>query len=113
RQFQTVAGITRPSQTLLFGDSTEPWAVDICPDTDPKGVRWSHVAYANGPPECKVGFHGGHSGAGQERHIAGSNLAYVDGHVQYLPADRFLCRPTGKTVVQRPIIFPDALTPDE
>jgi prepilin-type N-terminal cleavage/methylation domain-containing protein/prepilin-type processing-associated H-X9-DG protein len=113
QQFRTAAGIERPSQTLLFGDSTEPWSFHICPETDSKGVRWSHVGYANGPPECKEGFHGGHSGAGQERHIAGSNLAYVDGHVRYMPADHFYCRVRGGSVVQRPIIYPGALSPDE
>jgi prepilin-type processing-associated H-X9-DG protein len=117
-QFRTAAGIPRPSLTLLFGDSTEPWVFFVaCPETDARGVRWSHVGYANGPPECRYGFHGGHSGAGHERHTAGSNLAYVDGHVQYLPAERFLCRQErrGTTVVtlQRPIIAPNALTPEE
>jgi prepilin-type N-terminal cleavage/methylation domain-containing protein/prepilin-type processing-associated H-X9-DG protein len=112
-RFQTAAGISRPSETLLFGDSTEPWTVDICPETDSHGIRWTHVGYANGPPECRTDYHGGHSGASQERHAAGSNLAYVDGHAHYMPADRFLCRFQGGRVVQRPIINPDAVSPDE
>jgi prepilin-type N-terminal cleavage/methylation domain-containing protein/prepilin-type processing-associated H-X9-DG protein len=112
-RFRTAAGIPRPSQTLLFGDSTEPWVFHFCPETDRHGVRWSHVAYANGPPECKGDYHGGHSGAGQERHIAGSNLAYVDGHVQYMAADRFSCRWQGKIGRERPIIWPESLSPEE
>jgi prepilin-type N-terminal cleavage/methylation domain-containing protein/prepilin-type processing-associated H-X9-DG protein len=115
--FQTVPSISRPSQTLLFGDSTEPWAFHFCPDIDPNGVHWSHVAYANGPPECREDYHGGHSGAGHERHTAGSNIAYVDGHVAYMPAARFLCRPLFRGVrvyyQERPLIRPDALTPEE
>jgi len=116
-QFQTVASISRPSRTLLFGDSTEPWVFHFCPDIDPNGVHWSHVAYANGPPECREDYHGGHSGAGHERHTAGSNLAYVDGHVHYMAADMFLCRPQrhGLQIYywERPLIRPDALIPDE
>jgi prepilin-type N-terminal cleavage/methylation domain-containing protein/prepilin-type processing-associated H-X9-DG protein len=115
--FQTVPAIARPAQTLLFADSTEPWAFHLCPETDPSGVHWSHVAYANGPPECHGGYHGGHSGEGQERHTKGSNIAYVDGHVQYLPADRFYCRTElrGRQTlhVERPLIRPDAITPEE
>jgi prepilin-type N-terminal cleavage/methylation domain-containing protein/prepilin-type processing-associated H-X9-DG protein len=116
-QFQTVASIPRPAQTLLFADSTEPWAFHICPETDANGVRWSHVAYANGPPECEGGYHGGHSESRHERHTKGSNLAYVDGHVQYMTSDRFLCRVeriAGQTVyIERPIIRPDAVLPEE
>jgi prepilin-type N-terminal cleavage/methylation domain-containing protein/prepilin-type processing-associated H-X9-DG protein len=112
QRLRTPAGISRPSQTLLFGDSSEPWTIGFCPETDPHGVRWSHVAYANGPPVCREGYHGGHSGAGHERHIAGSNLAFVDGHARYMPADRFLCRIQGEHLVQRPIIWPDAVSPD-
>jgi prepilin-type N-terminal cleavage/methylation domain-containing protein/prepilin-type processing-associated H-X9-DG protein len=117
RQFQTVPSISRPAHTLLFGDSTEPWVFHFCPDTDRSGVHWSHAAYANGPPECREDYHGGHSGEGDERHTAGSNLAYVDGHVQYMPADRFLCRVLRRGRLtfyqERPLIRPDALTPDE
>jgi prepilin-type N-terminal cleavage/methylation domain-containing protein len=118
--FRSLAGISRPSQTLLVGDCTEPLLWRACPETDRKGVRWSHIVYANGPPECNRtggshwGYHGGHSGAGHERHIAGSNLGYVDGHMQYFAADRLVCHlkvPT--TYWQRPIIFPDAKTPEE
>jgi prepilin-type N-terminal cleavage/methylation domain-containing protein/prepilin-type processing-associated H-X9-DG protein len=117
QEFQTVASVPRPAQTLLFGDSTEPWAFHICPETDRSGVRWSHVAYANGPPECHGGYHGGHSGEGHERHTKGSNIAYVDGHVQYLASDRFLCRVErrgSRTLYwERPLIRPDALSPEE
>jgi prepilin-type N-terminal cleavage/methylation domain-containing protein/prepilin-type processing-associated H-X9-DG protein len=113
RKFQTAAGIPRPSETLLFGDSSEPWTVEICPETDKHGVHWSHVGYANGPPECRGDYHGGHSGAGHERHTAGSNLAYVDGHIHYMAGDRFVCRINSKKVVQRPIIWPDAQSPDD
>jgi prepilin-type N-terminal cleavage/methylation domain-containing protein/prepilin-type processing-associated H-X9-DG protein len=114
-----LARIPRPSQTLLVADCTEPWTFQACPETDRKGVRWSHIAYANGPPACNrtggshFGPHGGHSGAGHERHIAGSNLCYVDGHVQYLAAGRFVCHARLPTYWQRPLIFPDGKTPEE
>jgi prepilin-type N-terminal cleavage/methylation domain-containing protein/prepilin-type processing-associated H-X9-DG protein len=118
-QFRTVAGIPRPSQTVLVGDCTEPLLYQPCPETDRKGVRWSHIAYANGPPACNRtgsshwGPHGGHSGAGHERHIAGSNLGYLDGHVQYLAADRFVCHVRLPIYWQRPIIWPDSKRPEE
>jgi prepilin-type N-terminal cleavage/methylation domain-containing protein len=112
-QYRSRPSIPRPSQTLLFADATEPWLWSFCPDRDRNGRHWSHIAYANGPPECRGDFHGGHSGTNHERHIAGSILCYVDGHAAYMPANRFTCRPSGKTMVERPLIWPESIPPEE
>jgi prepilin-type N-terminal cleavage/methylation domain-containing protein/prepilin-type processing-associated H-X9-DG protein len=112
-----IAAIQYASQTLLVSDCTEPWAFGPV-YTDSSGVRWSHIAYANGPPVAvsNTVFHGGRSGRGHERHGAGSNIAYMDGHVRFLRADAFVNRSeerNGQIVtVQRPIMAPDGVPPD-
>jgi prepilin-type processing-associated H-X9-DG protein len=95
-----MAATTRPTEP---DNTLEP----LCGES--LGTGNFHFDVANGcePP------HGGHSGAGHERHTAGSNLCYVDGHVQYLAADRFVCHARLPIWWQRPLIFPDAKTPEE
>jgi prepilin-type N-terminal cleavage/methylation domain-containing protein len=114
-----VAALQYPSQTLLAADGTEPWAFGPV-YTDRNGVRWSHTAYANGPPEAdppSLYYHGGRSGMGHERHGAGSFVAFFDGHVALIPADHFTCRlapmpgSNRRVSVQWPIISPDAIPP--
>jgi prepilin-type processing-associated H-X9-DG protein len=106
-----------PALTLLVADCSEPWAFGPV-YTDPFGVRWSHIAYANAPPVwgwVHGPFHGGHSGAGQERHGMGSNIAYADGHVGFLAAARFELHlqfePMQTIVFERPILGPEATPP--
>lgn len=112
-----ITAVKYASQTLLVADCTEPWAFGPV-YTDSHGVRWSHIAYANGPPIAvsPTVMHGGRSGVGHERHQDGTNIAYLDGHVRYLRADAFVSRTEkrdGRTVtIQRPIIAPGALPPD-
>jgi prepilin-type N-terminal cleavage/methylation domain-containing protein/prepilin-type processing-associated H-X9-DG protein len=121
-----IATIQYASQLLLVSDCTEPWAFgpvyvyELCAftDTGPQGVRWSHIAYANGPPVMvsDTPCHGGRSGMGHERHGDGSNIAFFDGHVRFLRADAFVRRTEqrdGQDVhVQRPIIAPDGEPPN-
>jgi prepilin-type N-terminal cleavage/methylation domain-containing protein/prepilin-type processing-associated H-X9-DG protein len=113
-----LATIQFSSQMLLVADCTEPWAFGPV-YIDPDGVRWSHIAYANGPPEYRsfTEFHGGRSGKGHERHGDGSNIAYMDGHVRFLRADAFVSRPerpfSRDPRVQRPIISPYGVPPEE
>lgn len=112
-----IATIGYPSQTLLVSDCTEPWAFGPV-YTDAQGVRWSHIAYANGPPVAVsyTVLHGGRSGLGHERHGDGSNVAFMDGHVRFLHASAFVNRTEerdGQTVpVQRPIVSPDGVPAD-
>jgi hypothetical protein len=118
-----VAALLFPGRTLLVADCTVPWACGPV-YTDRWGVRWSHIAYANGPPvpATTTIFSGGRSGRGQERHGDGSFIAYLDGHMGFLPAARFYrglhFRETdssgeGETVlVQRPILSPAAVPPE-
>lgn len=114
-----VAALPYPAHTLLAADCTEPWAFGPVYE-DRGGVRWSHAAYANGPPEshpANIYHHGGRSGMGHERHGTGSFVAFHDGHVAHIPADRFVhttaVRPGSnrRISVQWPLISPDAVPP--
>jgi prepilin-type processing-associated H-X9-DG protein len=117
------AALPNPALTLLVADCSEPWAYGPV-YVDDQGVRWSHIAYANGPPVAWAAtvFHGGRSGMGHERHEAGSNIAYFDGHVGYLPAAQFYCRTLTVTdssgkhrsqLIERPLLSPRAVPPEE
>jgi len=118
-----IATIQYASQMLLVADCTEPWAFGPvytdgqCLPTA-TGVRWSHIAYANGPPVAYsfTPCHGGRSGMGHERHGDGSNIAFFDGHVRFLRADAFVSRVRRQDdrdiPVQRPIMAPNGEPPD-
>jgi prepilin-type processing-associated H-X9-DG protein len=117
-----VAALPFPALTLLVADGTEPWAFGPV-YTDSQGVRWSHIAYANGPPVDRPPtiFHGGRSGMGHERHGTGSYIAYFDGHVGFMPATRFYREAGSVTdaagkhhalLVERPILSPTAVPPN-
>jgi len=43
---------------------------------------------------------------GQERHTGGSNIAFFDGHVRFLPAAQFRQRRQGRTCYQSPLLDP-------
>jgi prepilin-type N-terminal cleavage/methylation domain-containing protein/prepilin-type processing-associated H-X9-DG protein len=116
-----VAALPHPTQTLLVADATEPWAFGPV-YVDQKGDRWSHIAYANGPPEAdpvSVYFHGGRSGMSHERHATGSLVAFFDGHVAFVSAARFtrglsVDPASGRGVeVQWPVVSPVAIPPLE
>jgi prepilin-type processing-associated H-X9-DG protein len=61
-------------------------------------------------------YHGGRSGMGHERHGAGSHVAFLDGHVAFMSAERFenvmRAEPRHLVQVQRPIIWPGAVPPE-
>jgi prepilin-type processing-associated H-X9-DG protein len=118
-----VSALLFPGRTLVVADCSVPWACGPV-YTDRSGVRWSHIAYANGPPVSAPTtlFNGGRSGRGQERHGNGSFIAYLDGHASFLPAARFYSGlhfretdPPGEgeaVLVQRPILSAAAVPPE-
>jgi prepilin-type N-terminal cleavage/methylation domain-containing protein/prepilin-type processing-associated H-X9-DG protein len=77
--------------------------------------RYSSVAYANAirPRDavniCRIGV------PGEERHTNGTNVAFTDGHVQFIQSERFLDRKEVRdgfgVRVQYPIFDPKALPP--
>jgi prepilin-type N-terminal cleavage/methylation domain-containing protein/prepilin-type processing-associated H-X9-DG protein len=86
-------GISYPAETALAADCA--LHVFKCVVTnDPDGTRVSSVAYANviRPRDLVDICDLGRSGRGEERHGDGTNVAFVDGHVRYVPANRFLER---------------------
>jgi prepilin-type N-terminal cleavage/methylation domain-containing protein/prepilin-type processing-associated H-X9-DG protein len=118
------AAVDAASDTLLVADCTEPWVFGPV-YTERNGVRWSHVAYANGPAVFhapSLYYHGGRSESGHERHRAGSYVAFLDGHVAFLRAERFHRRwrreattpdgPTRKVLEQWPLVSPEAVLPN-
>jgi len=103
-----------PSQTAMIADCV--LSVFSCVVEKRKdGTRVSSVAYANAirPRDlvniCDLGL------PGEERHTNGSNVAFVDGHVQFIQADRFLERKEVRdgfgVTVQYPIFKPTAVPP--
>jgi prepilin-type N-terminal cleavage/methylation domain-containing protein/prepilin-type processing-associated H-X9-DG protein len=107
-------GVQYPAQTAMIADCA--LSVFECLQIRRKdGTRVSSVAYANAirPRElvwiCNVGI------PGEERHTNGSNVGFVDGHVQFIQADRFLERNEVRNgigvLVQWPIFKPGAVAP--
>jgi prepilin-type N-terminal cleavage/methylation domain-containing protein/prepilin-type processing-associated H-X9-DG protein len=108
------ASLPYPAQTAMVADcvlSVFQCVVDKRKD----GTRVSSIAYANAirPRDlvsiCDVGV------PGEERHTNGSNVAFVDGHVQFIQADRFVDRKEVRdgfgVYVQYPIVKPNSVPP--
>jgi prepilin-type processing-associated H-X9-DG protein len=107
-------GVEYPSQTAMIADC----ALNVfeCLMIRRKdGTPVSSVAYANAirPRDlvwiCDLGV------PGEERHLNGSNVAFVDGHVQFIPSNRFVERKEVRNgvgvLVQWPIFKPGAVAP--
>jgi prepilin-type N-terminal cleavage/methylation domain-containing protein/prepilin-type processing-associated H-X9-DG protein len=103
-----------PAQTAMLADAA--LTIFSCVVEKRKdGTRVSSVAYANAirPRDlvsiCDLGV------PGEERHMNGTNVGFVDGHVQFLQADRFLERKEVRdgfgVLVQYPIFRPTAVPP--
>jgi prepilin-type N-terminal cleavage/methylation domain-containing protein/prepilin-type processing-associated H-X9-DG protein len=103
-----------PAQTAMIADCA--LSVFSCVvDRTNEHPRFSSVAYANAirPRDlvniCQLGI------PGEERHTKGSVVAFVDGHVQFIQADRFLERKEVRdgfgVLVQYPIYKPNAVPP--
>jgi prepilin-type processing-associated H-X9-DG protein len=107
-------GVEYPSQTALLADCAY-WVFSCVVEVDSKGQRFSSIAYANAlrPRDAiNICFLGR---PGEERHGEGSNIAFVDGHVRYLPSSRFVQRKEVRdgfgVTVQYPIVNPKTLPP--
>jgi prepilin-type N-terminal cleavage/methylation domain-containing protein/prepilin-type processing-associated H-X9-DG protein len=103
-----------PAATAMIADCAV-WFFECVVHRERNGALYSSVAYANAirPREavwnCLIGV------PGEERHGTGSNVAFVDGHVQFIPANRFLDRKEVRDGVgyrvQYPLFDPKAVPP--
>jgi prepilin-type N-terminal cleavage/methylation domain-containing protein/prepilin-type processing-associated H-X9-DG protein len=109
-------GIPYPSQTAMLADCALH-VFKCLVVTEGDGTRISSVAYANAirPRDLVDICDLGRSGRGEERHLGGSNVAFVDGHVRFVSASRFLERREVRNgfgvLVQYPIFEPTAVPP--
>jgi prepilin-type N-terminal cleavage/methylation domain-containing protein/prepilin-type processing-associated H-X9-DG protein len=97
--FNAVASIRRPADTLLLGDcraSLGGW--------EPNGLLARYIL-ADRPYAC-AGCGKGVDVTGMRddytRHLGGSNIAFVDGHVKWFRWDRLRTTNTGGPIVYRP-----------
>jgi prepilin-type N-terminal cleavage/methylation domain-containing protein/prepilin-type processing-associated H-X9-DG protein len=111
---QTEMTLPYPAQTAWAADCA--LSVFSCViDKTNKVPRYSSIAYANAirPRDlvniCQLGV------PGEERHLNGSNVLFVDSHVQFIQADRFLERKEVRdgfgVTVQWPILKASAVPP--
>jgi prepilin-type N-terminal cleavage/methylation domain-containing protein/prepilin-type processing-associated H-X9-DG protein len=106
--------LPHPAATAMIADCAI-WFFECVVHHARDGTRYSTVAYANAirPREavwnCLIGT------PGAERHGTGSNIAFVDGHVKFISADRFLDRKETREGVgyrvQFPLFDPRAVPP--
>jgi prepilin-type processing-associated H-X9-DG protein len=108
--------ISHPAETAMLADcALHVFKCQVA--TERGGTRVSSVAYANAiRPRQPVDICGlGRSGRGEERHGEGSNVVFVDGHVAFVSASRFLerneVRSGARVLVQYPIFQPTAAAP--
>jgi prepilin-type N-terminal cleavage/methylation domain-containing protein/prepilin-type processing-associated H-X9-DG protein len=108
------AAIPYPAQTALLADCVI-WFFTCVMETNKQGQRTSIIAYANAirPTDTFDPCNFGHPG--EERHVDGSHVVFVDGHVRFLGAGQFLQRKEVRdgvgVLVQHPIVRPSAVPP--
>jgi prepilin-type N-terminal cleavage/methylation domain-containing protein/prepilin-type processing-associated H-X9-DG protein len=90
--------VALPSDTVLLGDAAFLQCRDAVVSMAP---RSSCYAYPNTTKHIVAGI------AGQERHGAGSNIAFCDGHVRFVPANQFRRRSQGRSCDEYPLVEPD------
>jgi prepilin-type N-terminal cleavage/methylation domain-containing protein/prepilin-type processing-associated H-X9-DG protein len=90
-----------PAETVLVGDCAGFQCYDARHSI--AGLDISCYAFANGTLALeKYGVLTGQPG--QERHGGGSNVAFFDGHVKFMPAGQFRKRQEGKACFEYPIV---------
>jgi len=98
---ETVVG--RSAETLLVADSAALQCGDALLVFG--GQPFSCFAFANGTAPLDVESPlTGHPG--QERHLGGSNVAFCDGHVRFIPAAQFRKRRVGRDCFEYPLVEP-------
>jgi prepilin-type N-terminal cleavage/methylation domain-containing protein/prepilin-type processing-associated H-X9-DG protein len=109
--------IPYPAETALLADCALD-KFNCCVEKNNKlGPRVSSIAYANAiRPRDLVDICAGLGVPGEERHN-GSNIAFWDGHVKFIQADRFLnrkeIRDGTQYLVEYPIVHPNAVPPSQ
>jgi prepilin-type N-terminal cleavage/methylation domain-containing protein/prepilin-type processing-associated H-X9-DG protein len=108
--------IPYPSATALLADCALD-KFNCCVRTS-RGKRVSSIAYANAiRPRDLVDICAGLGVPGEERHGSGSNVAFWDGHVKFIQADRFLYRKEVRdgfgVTVEWPIVEPSSVPPSQ
>jgi prepilin-type N-terminal cleavage/methylation domain-containing protein/prepilin-type processing-associated H-X9-DG protein len=111
------AVIPYPSQTALLADcALDKFNCSFRKTRDKPRV--SSIAYANAiRPRDLVDICAGLGVPGEERHGSGANVAFVDGHVKFIQADKFIYQKEVRdgfgVTVEWPLVEPGTVPPSQ